>query len=115
MKEDVVVRDNRVKARDLVWLLYAAANRDRERFSDPEVFNHRRSPNPHLAFAAGAHFCLGAPLARLEAAVAVGTMLDRWPSFRLRPDLVQYLSQHGGDDRKVTNLRAFKSIPAMSA
>jgi cytochrome P450 len=58
------------------WL--AAANRDERVFAEPDRFDPRRNPNPHLGFGHGLHFCLGAPLARLEARVAMGILLHRY-------------------------------------
>jgi cytochrome P450 len=68
-----------VAARDgaLVMLLLAAAGRDPEVFAEPDRFDIQRGASNHLAFAAGPHFCLGAPLARLEAAVAIGQIARR--------------------------------------
>ncbi|WP_409344088.1 cytochrome P450 [Paenibacillus sp. MBLB4367] len=63
-----------------VWM--GAANHDEHAFADPETFDIRRSPNPHLAFGQGIHFCLGAPLARLEAKLALTALLDRFRSIR---------------------------------
>ncbi|WP_188189728.1 cytochrome P450 [Nonomuraea sp. SYSU D8015] len=68
----------------MAWL--AAANRDPRQFSDPEVFDPGRDPNPHLAFGRGIHFCLGAPLARLEGRVALDILLDRVDPLRTDPD-----------------------------
>ena len=65
-------------------MLYAAANRDEAVFgSDADKFDVTRSPNPHLAFGIGEHFCLGAQLARLEAKVVFTEVLRRWPHYRV--------------------------------
>jgi cytochrome P450 len=64
-----------------VWLL--SANHDERQFDAPEDFNIYRSPNPHVAFGKGIHFCLGAPLARLEARIALGLFLRRFSRFRV--------------------------------
>src|SRR5437870_10294965 len=61
-----------------VWRMLAAANRDREVFSDPDRFDVERQPNEHLAFGGGPHFCLGAYLARLEAQIAIGSLVGRF-------------------------------------
>jgi len=62
---------------DKVVLWWQAANFDERTFADPHVFDIRRSPNPHLAFGAGSHFCLGANLARLEVTLVFDGLLDR--------------------------------------
>lgn len=64
-------------------LLYPSANRDESHFSDPFRFDIERSPNDHIAFGAGPHFCLGASLARLELRVFFDRLLDRLPNLRL--------------------------------
>jgi len=68
----------------LCWL--GSANRDEKVFDRPEVFDVARRPNPHLAFGFGTHYCLGARLARLEASVALGTLLERTRSFERTDD-----------------------------
>ncbi|MET8140212.1 cytochrome P450 [Sphaerisporangium sp. NPDC005288] len=74
----------------MVWL--AAANRDPRQFRDPGVFAPGREPNPHLGFGRGIHFCLGAPLARLEGQVALNILLDRFDVLRTDPqDPVQFI------------------------
>jgi len=60
----------------IAWI--GSANRDAEAFPDPDRFNIQRSPNRHLAFGHGIHFCLGAPLARLEARIALGELCNRF-------------------------------------
>lgn len=67
----------------LVWV--AAANRDPRQFTDPERFDAARDPNPHVAFGRGVHFCIGAPLARLEGRVALNILFDRFPKLRTDP------------------------------
>ena len=75
-----------IQAGDQVTVSITGANRDPAVFADPDVFDVRRaSAGRHLAFAHGPHFCLGAHLARLEAQVAVGTLLARLPRLRLDP------------------------------
>jgi len=66
----------------IVVALLAAANRDPERFAEPERFDVGRRENRHLSFGLGSHFCLGAALARLEAQAALGGLLRRFPEFR---------------------------------
>ncbi|NGO69520.1 cytochrome P450 [Streptomyces boncukensis] len=68
----------------MVWL--SAANRDANAWADPHVFDPTRDPNPHLGFGRGIHFCLGAPLARLEGRVALDILFDRYPELRTDPD-----------------------------
>ncbi len=62
-------------------LLLGAGNRDPTRFPEPDRLDVGRADNRHLAFGQGAHFCLGAPLARVEAELAIGTLLRRFPDF----------------------------------
>lgn len=75
---------------DLVHLVLGAANRDPERFADPDQVDVGRRDNRHLSFGGGAHFCLGASLARLEAEVAIGTLVRYLPALRLHTDTVEW-------------------------
>ncbi|TDC04364.1 cytochrome P450 [Nonomuraea longispora] len=75
-----------IPADQLVMCWLGQANRDPRQFPDPGVFDPERDPNPHLAFGRGIHFCLGAPLARLEGRVALGILLDRLDPLRADPD-----------------------------
>ena len=66
--------------------MLGAANHDPRAFEKPEVFDISRSPNPHLGFGFGMHFCLGAQLARMETRVALKGLFDRHPKLRLAVD-----------------------------
>lgn len=69
-----------------LMLLYPSANRDEDHFTDPFRYDIRRTPNDHVAFGFGTHFCLGASLARLELTVLFDRLLDRWPDLHLVGD-----------------------------
>jgi cytochrome P450 len=81
--DDVDYRGHQVKRGEKVGLLLGAANRDPRKFLHPNDFNMRRSPNPHLSFSGGNHFCLGAPLARLEAQEALPVLARALPQLTL--------------------------------
>ena len=85
---DVVIGDVTVHAGERVAALLGAANRDPAVFAEPDRFDPGRDPNPHLAFGAGLHFCLGAPLARLELAESLALLFARFPALRLVGDPV---------------------------
>lgn len=80
--EDVEIAGTTVPQGSLVLAVIASANRDAAVFDRPDALDLTRSPNPHLAFGKGAHYCLGAPLARLEAQIAVPALLRRAPRLR---------------------------------
>jgi cytochrome P450 len=80
--EDVEFAGVRLRRGEKIGLLLGAANRDPERFPNPDVFDPTRAPNAHLSFGAGIHFCVGAPLARLELAVALPILFARLPGLR---------------------------------
>ncbi|WP_372503189.1 cytochrome P450 family protein [Streptomyces rhizoryzae] len=81
--EDSELVGTRIPAGDSVIVSLCAANRDPRRFADADALDFDRSPNPHLAFGQGIHFCPGAALARVELQVALGTLVRRLPGLRL--------------------------------
>jgi len=81
--EELELAGHRIAARTLVALFIGAANRDPMVFADPDRLDITRHPNPHLAFSSGIHHCLGAALARLEAAVAIPAVVRSLPDLRL--------------------------------
>ena len=75
----------KLKCGDIVLGAVGAANRDPAVFSEPDKLDIRRADNRHLSFGVGIHFCLGAALARMEAEIAIGTLIRRFPGLRLAP------------------------------
>ena len=88
---------------ELLYCLTGAANRDPKVFANPQQFDIGRTPNPHLSFGGGVHYCIGAPLARLEAAVAFEALLSRFPDLQLAQTEVQW--------RALINLRGLTALP----
>ncbi|MFL6206706.1 MAG: cytochrome P450 [Acidimicrobiales bacterium] len=80
---DVELRGQQIRDGDELMLLYPSANRDEDVFEEPFRFDSARTPNEHVAFGFGTHFCLGASLARLEIAVMLDELLSRVPELRL--------------------------------
>ena len=81
--EDLEYRGITLKKGDQVGLLLASANHDEQKFSSPETFQPTRTPNSHVSFGAGIHFCIGAPLARLEMQTALRVLFERLPNIHL--------------------------------
>jgi pimeloyl-[acyl-carrier protein] synthase len=102
-REDVALGGAEISRGDVVVGILAAANRDPEKYVDPDQFDVARNPTDHLAFGDGIHFCLGASLARLEGQVAIGALLERFRTLRLLDEAPQW----GGTFaiRGVTSLR----------
>jgi hypothetical protein len=86
-----------------VLLLFGSANRDDERWGDPDRFEVRRNPTGHLAFGQGAHFCLGASIARLEGRIALGEFLARFPDYAV--------VREGLQRAHTDNNRGFNAVP----
>jgi len=83
-KQAVEVAGAQIPAGAIVFVIIAAADRDPAQFDHPARFDIRHTPNDHVAFGYGIHFCLGANLARMEAAIAFDTMLERFPRLALK-------------------------------
>jgi cytochrome P450 len=86
--------------------LLASANRDPSVFDDPDTFDITRTPNRHIAFSKGAHFCLGAKLARMETCIAITNLISRFPELRLAVDPADL------QIARLPILRRFTSVPA---
>jgi cytochrome P450 PksS len=82
-KEDIMISGVTIPRGSLVLAAIASANRDEQYFNNPDEFDIGREPNKHLAFGLGSHYCLGAPLARLEAQIAIAALLERISTIRL--------------------------------
>ncbi|WP_199438963.1 cytochrome P450 family protein [Umezawaea beigongshangensis] len=103
--EDVELGGVLIPAGEIVVVSLMGANRDAARFADPDRLDITRQPGGHVAFGHGIHFCLGAPLARLEGEIAVGTLLKRFPDLALaaEPETLRW--------RESTLIRGLHTLP----
>lgn len=92
VRHDTVYGGQAMQEGQVMLQLLGAANRDASVFPDAETLDITREPNPHIAFGFGIHFCLGAPLARLEAPIALNALLERMPNIRLASDSLEWIS-----------------------
>jgi pimeloyl-[acyl-carrier protein] synthase len=92
---DVMLGGKNIRKRQAVIAVMGAGNRDPERFPDPDRLDLTRQDNRHLAFGWAAHFCFGAPLARMEGQIAIGTLLERFPSVALQPEPIVWRENLG--------------------
>jgi cytochrome P450 len=90
--EDITIAGTTIPRGELVMAVIGSANRDERYFDNPDLLDITRKNNKHLAFGQGTHYCLGAPLARLEGRIAVSTLVQRMPNLRLsvEPDQVRW-------------------------
>lgn len=102
---DAKLGGKQIRKRQAVIAVMAAGNRDPERFPNPDRLDFDRPDNRHLAFGWAAHFCFGAPLARLEAQIAFNTILRRFPVLELTGDKLTW--------RENLGLRGLKSLPLL--
>ncbi|HJY84582.1 MAG TPA: cytochrome P450 [Candidatus Binatia bacterium] len=103
VNEDVEIGSQVIHGGEMVLTLLGAANRDPVQFPDPDRFDITRSDNRHLAFGQGIHFCLGAALARLEAQLAIGTLLRRLPKLTRQTTTPEW--------REAFTLRGLRVLP----
>jgi cytochrome P450 len=92
----------RIAAGQQVIVLIGAANRDPDRFADPDRLDVGRADNDHLSFGGGAHYCLGASLARAEG-IAIGALAEEFPDLRLATESLEW--------RETLTLRGLKALP----
>ena len=90
LHEEATFGDATLPRDAMIFAMLAAANRDPARFPDPDRFDVTRAPNPHIAFGGGAHLCLGAHLARMEARLAIGGLGQRFPELDLETEDVEW-------------------------
>ena len=104
--DDTVIGGVTIKAGQKIAALLGSANRDESVFDDPTTMDLTRDPNPHIGFGAGIHFCIGAPLARMEMSVALPALITRFPTLQLAGDPVS---------RGTFVLRGWESVPVTLA
>jgi cytochrome P450 len=104
--DDVTFQDQVVPAGKPLLMMLASANRDERHFEDPDRFDIHRKPGGHLTFGRGAHFCVGAPLARLEGRVALEEVLKRWPEWDI--------DMTGAQRSRTSTVRGWDSMPAVA-
>jgi pimeloyl-[acyl-carrier protein] synthase len=88
--EDAIIKGKAIHKGDLVNTIIGSANRDPQRFSDPDSFEITRNEGRHLGFGIGIHFCIGAPLVRLEAEIVFETILRRFPNINLGTETLEW-------------------------
>jgi cytochrome P450 len=114
--EDLIIGTKRIRKRDAVIAVMAAGNRDPERFPEPDRLDLARSDNRHLAFGWGAHFCFGAPLARMEGQIAFAALLRRLPDLARAAPRVAWRENLGLRGLKSLSVTfAAGSVPAVAA
>lgn len=107
--EDIVLHGKTIQKGDLVIASISSANRDERKFENPHLLDITRKPNPHMAFGYGIHFCLGAPLARLEGSIAFRKLLRAFPHITPAGSLSDL------EWRSVFLLRGLKELPVLRA
>ena len=101
--EDVEIRGKTIKKDERLRWFVSSANRDPNKFADPDTMDITRWPNSHVAFGAGVHHCLGATIARVEGQEVFGALAERYPNLDLRNDRAEY--------QESLTFRSVKSLP----
>lgn len=101
--EDFEIGGKTIRKSERVLIVLSSANRDPRQFTDPDMLNITRYPNPHVAFGGGIHHCLGVNLAKLEGQEAIKALVQRFPPFRLETEILEY--------QPLLNLRALTCLP----
>src|SRR6267143_513520 len=105
--EDVTIGGRTIARGEMVMPFIGAADRDPVQFAEPDRLDIGRADNRHIAFGWGIHFCLGAPLARIEGQIAINTLIKKWPKLALATDRPEY--------RQSLTLRGLKALPVSFA
>ncbi|MBW4632298.1 MAG: cytochrome P450 [Iphinoe sp. HA4291-MV1] len=103
--EDVDIDGITIRFGEKVLVILGAANRDPAQFPDPDRFDITRTNNSHLAFVDGIHYCLGAVLARIEAEIAINTLVQQLPDLKLSQDKLEWRNKVGS--------RRLKALPVI--
>jgi len=101
--QKVTIGGKEIASGQTVYMVIAAANRDAEQFAEPDRFDIERSPNRHLEFGNGIHFCIGAALARAETQIAISSLLARQPNLELGSNQLEW--------KTIPVFRGLKSLP----
>ena len=88
--DDVEIRGKHIKKGDRIRWIISSANRDPVKFEDPDKMDITRWPNPHVAFGAGVHHCLGATIARVEGQEVFKALAERYPDLQLKKPDMEY-------------------------
>jgi len=105
--EDVTIGGRTIARGEMVMPFIGAADRDPVQFPEPDRLDIGRADNRHIAFGWGIHFCLGAPLARIEGQIAINSLIQKWPKLALATDRPEY--------RQSLTLRGLKALPVSFA
>ncbi len=106
-REDVTIAGVTILRGEMVFAVVGSANRDERQFERPDELDLTREPNRHITFGLGAHYCVGAPLARMEGQIAINTLLSRMPELRLA------VPRHRLRRRPGMGLHGLESLPLL--